>query len=61
MRAGGRTHVDAVRVPLQQVLVQLLSLVKVAQIVLRQGSGGADPVAVRELRCQVLQQGSLSH
>ena len=51
-----QSHVYAVGVALQQILIQLLCLVKIAQVVLRLCGSGADPVAVRELRRQVLQQ-----
>ena len=51
------THLDPVRVALQQVLEQLLRLVEVAQPVLRGRRRRRHPVAARPRRRQQLQQG----
>ena len=51
----GEKNLDAVGVALEQVLVQLLGLVEVAQPVLRQRRGRRHPLAAGELRRQPLQ------
>ncbi len=53
--AEERAYINPVRVTLQQVFVQLLRLIKVAQVVLRKRGRCPDPVALRKLCCQILQ------
>ena len=55
LRYPGWAHLDAMRVPVEEVLEQVLGRVKVSQVVLCRGCLHNDPVAPREAALQGLQ------